>query len=143
MLAYPEGQDLQVLSSMYIPAAQAAQNVAPASELVPFGQIVHCVLLDSSENVFAAQSWQSEEIELPVPAECLPGGHALQSDSTPVADEYLPCVQFSHALSSASRSAGDESFFPCFPAGHSVHSVASSSVFAYFPCTHSSHTVCQ
>ena len=81
MLAYPRGQDLQVLSSMYFPASQAAQNVAPAPELVPFGQIVHCVLLDSSENVFAAQSWQSEEFELPVPAECLPGGHALQSDA--------------------------------------------------------------
>jgi hypothetical protein len=54
MLAYPAGQDLQVLSSMYMPAAQAAQNVAPAPELVPFGQIVHCVLLDSYENVLAS-----------------------------------------------------------------------------------------
>ena len=144
MLAYPAGQDLQELSSIYFPASQAAQNMAPAPELVPFGQIVHSILLDSFENVFAAQSSQSEESELPMPAECLPGGHALQSDAciTPVAEEYLPCGQFSHALSSASRSAADETFFPCLPAGHSSHRVASAFLFAYFPCTHSSHASC-
>jgi hypothetical protein len=54
MLAYPAGQDSQVLSFMYFPASQAAQNVAPATELVPFAQTLQCVLLDSSEYVLAS-----------------------------------------------------------------------------------------
>jgi hypothetical protein len=35
MLAYPAGQDSQVLSFMYFPALQAAQNVAPSVDDLP------------------------------------------------------------------------------------------------------------
>ena len=96
MLAYPAGQDSQTLFGlMYFPAPQAAQNVAPASELVPFAQSTQDVWPAFAWYVFASHSSQSEESDLPVPSEYLPGGHSLQSVSltTPVAEEYLPLLQ--------------------------------------------------
>ena len=69
----------------------------------------------------------------PTLALALPGGHALQSDFTPVAEEYVPLGQFSHALSTLSRSVAAALVFPCFPAGHSAHSVASFSLVVLYP----------
>ena len=135
MLEYPRGQDTQTLLLMYLPASQAEQNVAPCVDVSSSPQATHDSLPASAWYSFAAQSLQSEESDLPTSEEYLPGGHALQSDAltTPVAEEYVPLGQFSHALSTLSRSVAAALVFPCFPAGHSAHSVASFSLVVLYP----------
>ena len=109
--------------------------MAPCVDVLPSPQARHDSLPESGWYSFAAQSLQSEESDLPTSEECFPGGHALQSNAwiTPVADEYVPFGQFSHALWLLSRSAVLTLLFPCFPARHSAHSVASSLVVVLYP----------
>jgi hypothetical protein len=72
---------------MYFPALQAKQYVAPGSELVPFLQGAHFVLLDSSAYVFAAHSLHLSAPMFPTSLEYFPGGQELQPSETPFADK--------------------------------------------------------
>ena len=142
MLDQPAGQDSHTLSLfMYCPASQAAQNVAPFKDAVPSPHGLHEVWPASAWNVFAAHSMQFEASLLPSSDEYLPGGQLLQpvTSATPLAEEYVPSLQFTHAAVSVSRSAATKLAFPCFPAGHSVHAVAFSAAFAYVPLEQSLH----
>ena len=144
MLDHPCGQDWHVLLlSMYCPASQAAQNVAPLLDAWPDTQLSQEVLPAVAWNVFASHSSQLEASVTPVPEEYFPGGHLLQPDVefTPFAEEYLPLPQFTHAASTLSRWSAVDELFPCFPAGHSAHAVASLFLLAYFPSEHSVHSV--